>query len=95
MCMYACIHAGVSSASNQSTSYAYAWGGDEDGKWKSKRQRRRDEEARRGGGGVEGSRVAFVALRRWNGSRKGYVYKKGARGLGYYLDRQPLKKARK
>ena len=58
----------------------------------------RDGETKRrggGGGGVEGSRVAFVALRRWNGSRKGYVYKKGARGLGYYLDRQPLKKARK
>jgi hypothetical protein len=30
--------------------------------------------------------LQFVALAAFNGARAGYVFKKGARGLGYYLD---------
>ena len=35
---------------------------------------------------VEGDGASFVSAAKFGGQRKGYVYKKGADGLGYYRD---------
>ena len=39
---------------------------------------------------AENALSAFISSKKYSGSKKGYVFKKGANGLGYYIDKLPV-----
>ena len=47
-----------------------------------------------GGAGGLGKAPAFQPAKGWQGPRPGFVYKRGARGVGYYEDGEEMRKAK-
>jgi len=39
---------------------------------------------------TEETKKDFVASKKFNGAKKGYVFRKGKEGLGYYIDKKPI-----